>query len=90
MRTWGAILCYLVIATDAHAMTCTLALTTASGRVVTVVAGQIAGVIDCPECGGKTPTIVNTLGPTYYVRESAAEVSKRLDAALKEGCGSTK
>ncbi len=71
-------------------MTCTLALTTASGRVVTVVAGQIAGIVDCPECGGATSTIVNTLGPTYYVRESAAEVAKRLDAALREGCGSSK
>ena len=87
MRTWGAILCYLVIAitTDAHAA-CTITLTSASGRPVTIAVGQVVGIVDCQECGGATATIVNTLAPTYWVRESAAEVSKRLDAALKEGC----
>jgi len=54
--------------------------------MVTIVATNVVGVIDCPECGGATRTIVNTLAPTYWVKESPEEVSKRLDAALKEGC----
>ena len=56
------------------------------GKPVTIVSSNVVGVLDCPECGGKTRTIVNTLAPTYWVRESAAEVSERLNAALKEGC----
>ncbi len=79
----GGIL-WLTLAT-AHAA-CTITLTGAHGRPVTIVVAQVAGINDCPECGGATATIVNTLGPTYWVKESAAEVSKRVDTALKEGC----
>jgi len=89
MRTLGAALCFIVLATVAHAA-CVLRLTTAEGRVVTVVASQVVGVLDCPTCGSRTGTLVNTLGPTYSVRESPEEVSRRLEAALKEGCNPEK
>ena len=51
-----------------------------------IVAGQIVGVLECAGCGGQTSTMVTTLNPTFYVRETAEEVSRQLDAALKEGC----
>lgn len=85
MRAFIGVILWCLIVTHADAA-CTLKLTSAGGRPVTVVASQVAGIMDCPECGGSTRTIVNTLGPTYWVRESPEEVSKRLDAALKEGC----
>ena len=80
----GAFL-WLILVTSANAA-CTITLTSAEGRPVTIVSSNVVGVLDCPECGVKTLTIVNTLAPTYWVRESAAEVSERLNAALKEGC----
>ena len=81
----GAFIWWLIFITPGNAA-CTITLTTAHGHKVVVVAGQVVGIVDCPNCGGATDTIVNTLAPTYWVRESAAEVVKRLDAALKEGC----
>ena len=85
MRIVIGVLVWALTVTAADAA-CTITLTSAGGRPVTIVAANVVGIIDCPECGGKTRTIVNTLAPTYWVRESAEEVSKRLDAALKEGC----
>ena len=78
---------WLILTAPADAA-CTITLMTAHGHPVTIVAANVVGILDCLDCGGPTRTIVNTLAPTYWVQESAAEVSKRLEAALKEGCTS--
>lgn len=80
------VLVVLLLASPAHAA-CTIELTSADGRTLTLVVSQVVGVMDCPTCGGRTPTIVSTLNPTYWVRESAVDVVKKLDDALKAGCG---
>ena len=85
MRTLGAALCFIILASTAHAG-CVLNLTTPHGNKLMIVAGQIVGVLECAGCGGQTSTMVTTLNPTFYVRETAEEVSRQLDAALKEGC----
>jgi hypothetical protein len=85
MRTLGAALCFIVLASTAHAA-CVLKLTSPSGQKLMIAASAVVGVLDCPGCGGQTATMVNTLGLTYYVRESPEDVSQRLEAALKEGC----